>query len=40
MIAGAALAAWLADRDAQKRSHDKVEACARHWGRQPLMTGA
>lgn len=39
MIAGTALAAWLADRDAQKRSHDKVEDCARHWSRQPLMTG-
>lgn len=39
MIAGPALAAWLADRDAQKRSQDRVEACARHWGRQPLMTG-
>jgi len=38
MIAGAALAAWLADRDAQKRSHAAVEACARHWGRQPMMT--
>src|SRR3954454_18693185 len=39
MIAGTALAAWLADRDAQKRSHDAVEACARHWSRRPLMTG-
>jgi hypothetical protein len=38
MIASAALAAWLADRDAQQLSHDAVEACARHWGRQPLMT--
>lgn len=38
MIAGTALAAWLADRDAQRRSLDKVEACARHWSRQPLMT--
>jgi hypothetical protein len=38
MIAGAALAAWLADRDAQTRSHRAVEACARHWSRQPLMT--
>jgi hypothetical protein len=38
MIAGTALAAWLADRDAQKRSHAAVEACARHWSRQPLMT--
>lgn len=38
MIAGPALAAWLADRGAQKRSYDRIEACARHWGRQPLMT--
>jgi HEAT repeats len=38
MIAGTALAAWLADRGAQKRSHDAVEKCARHWSRQPLMT--
>jgi hypothetical protein len=38
MIAGAALAAWLADRGAQQRSHAAVEACARHWSRQPLMT--
>jgi hypothetical protein len=38
MIAGPALAAWLADRGAQKRSYDRVEACAQHWVRQPLMT--
>jgi hypothetical protein len=38
MIAGAALAAWLADRDGQRRSLAAVEACARHWSRQPLMT--
>lgn len=38
MIAGKALAAWLADRGAQKKSHDAIEACAEHWGRQPLMT--
>ena len=38
MIAGTALAAWLADRDAQRRSLDKIEACAQHWSRQPLMT--
>ena len=37
MIPGAALAAWLADRDAQKRSYDGVEACARKWSRHPLM---
>jgi hypothetical protein len=38
MIAGAALAAWLADRDAQQSSHAAVETCARRWSRQPLMT--
>ena len=38
MIAGPALAAWLADGDAQKRSYDGVEACARRWNQQPLMT--
>ena len=38
MIAGKALAAWLADRGAQKKSHDAIEGCARHWSRQPLMT--
>ncbi|HEY5711886.1 MAG TPA: HEAT repeat domain-containing protein [Allosphingosinicella sp.] len=38
MIAGAALAAWLADRDGQQSSHAAVEACARRWSRQPLMT--
>ena len=37
MIPGAALAAWLADRDAQKRSYDAVEVCARKWSRHPLM---
>ena len=37
MIPGAALAAWLADRDAQRRSYDAVEACARKWSRHPLM---
>ncbi len=39
MIAGAALAAWLADRDAQKRSHAAVETLARGWSHHPLMTG-
>jgi hypothetical protein len=39
MIAGAALAAWLADRDGQKRSHAAVEALARDWSRHPLMAG-
>lgn len=39
MIAGAALAAWLADRDGQKRSHEAVEALAREWSLHPMMTG-
>lgn len=38
MIASPALAAWLADMNAQKRARDAVENCARHWSRQPLMT--
>jgi len=38
MIAGAALAAWLADRDAQQRSRDAVDAVSRTWGNHPLMT--
>jgi len=38
VIAGAALAAWLADPDGQKRSHAAVEAFARRWSREPLMT--
>lgn len=38
MIAGPALGDWLADRAAQKRSHDRVEDFARRWGRHPLMT--
>ncbi|MDQ4087925.1 MAG: HEAT repeat domain-containing protein [Pseudomonadota bacterium] len=38
MIPGAALADWLADRDAQRRSFDKVDAFAQKWGTQPLMT--
>src|SRR6218665_1455676 len=39
MIAGAALAAWLADRGAQQRSYDAVDAAALTWGHHPLMTG-
>ncbi len=39
MIAGAALAAWLADRGAQQRSLDAVNAVARTWSLHPLMTG-
>jgi hypothetical protein len=38
MIAGAALATWLADADRQKRSFAAIEDCARRWSRQPLMT--
>jgi hypothetical protein len=37
MIAGEALSAWLADKGAQKRSLDAVEASAREWSRHPLM---
>ena len=39
MIAGAVLAAWLADRDSQKRSLARVQAVARKWDCHPLMTG-
>ncbi|HYD14296.1 MAG TPA: HEAT repeat domain-containing protein [Allosphingosinicella sp.] len=38
MIAGAALAAWLADRDAQQRSRDAVDAVSLTWARHSLMT--
>lgn len=38
MISGAAMKAWLADREAQNRSHEGVEAVARRWGRSALMT--
>jgi hypothetical protein len=38
MIAGSALAAWLADRGAQQRSFDGVDAVSATWGRHPLMT--
>lgn len=38
MIAGAALAAWLADRDGQKKSHARLQAVARQWGSHALMT--
>lgn len=39
MIAGATFAAWLADRDSQKRSYEAVEALARAWSLHPMMTG-
>jgi hypothetical protein len=38
MIAGEALAAWLADPGAHRRSYRGVEDCARRWSRHPLMT--
>jgi hypothetical protein len=38
MIANAALAAWLGDRQAQSRSHGAAENLARDWSRRPLMT--
>jgi hypothetical protein len=38
MIAGEALAAWLADPGAHRRSYRGVEDCARKWSRHPLMT--
>lgn len=38
MIAGEALAAWLADPGAHRRSYAGVEACAQRWSRHPLMT--
>ena len=37
MIPGPALAAWLADRDAQARSFERVEGFARKWGARTLM---
>jgi hypothetical protein len=38
MIAGAALAVWLADRGAQQRSRDAVEAVSTTWAHHPLKT--
>lgn len=38
MIAGAALAAWLADGDAQRRSRASLDAFASRWSVQPLLT--
>jgi len=37
MIAGAALAAWLADGEAQERSFQAVNACAHKWAHHPLL---
>jgi hypothetical protein len=38
MIAGEALAAWLADRGAQLRSREMLDAVSRDWARHPLIT--
>ena len=38
MIPGAALADWLSDVEAQRRSYDKVEAFGAKWADQRLMT--
>ncbi|MGZ8311546.1 MAG: HEAT repeat domain-containing protein [Allosphingosinicella sp.] len=38
MIPGAALGQWLADRDAQNRSVELVDASARKWSAQPLIS--
>lgn len=38
MIAGAALAEWLADRGAQRRSYDTVQAASATWAHHPLKT--
>lgn len=37
MIPGPALAAWIADSEAQQRSQARVEACAAKWGDHPIM---
>lgn len=37
MIIGAALAEWLADRDAQRRTGDAVDACIRKWAHHPSL---
>ncbi len=37
MIPGEALAGWLADRGAQQRSYDRVQAAADKWSAEPLM---
>lgn len=38
MIPSAGLADWLADREAQRRSYQRVDAFAQKWGSHPLMT--
>ena len=37
MIAGTDFSEWLADREAQTRSQDGVQDCARRWSGHPLM---
>jgi hypothetical protein len=38
MIASEALAAWLADPEAHRRSYRGVDDCVQRWSRHPLMT--
>lgn len=38
MIPGPELAAWIADREAQRRSYVRVDAFAQKWSAHPLMT--
>jgi hypothetical protein len=38
MIASQELARWLADPEAQARSHQAIQDTARRWARHPLMT--
>ena len=38
MIASEALAAWLADPEAHRRSYQGVDNCVQRWSRHPLMT--
>ena len=38
MIPGTVLAEWIADREAQRRSYARVDACAQKWSVHPLMT--
>ena len=38
MIPGTALTQWLADRDSQRNSQERLDAAARRWSVAPLMT--
>jgi hypothetical protein len=38
MIASEALAAWLADPEAHRRSYQGIDDCVQRWSRHPLMT--